>query len=165
MTLRDRVIGAVGLRSRRDWILIVCAFAGAVYLATSFVPQAILYITMKSGASGAAYELRAARWDDGSIACGEGEQVGPQLDRLFENGFSSFLARVHWFLLPPRFELYVTGVGRPALGTTPRHILLTIGVGSNGRAELLDATLAGERDQLESAKLWLVAACTKPLHR
>ena len=151
----------LGIRGRRGWIMLcVLAIAGG-YLAYALLFQGWTYVALKTSAKAAPAQLRKAAWRDPALACSGDPRIGAQLDRLFENGYEGFVTRMLWDTLPPRYELFITGMAAPKRGFELRHLVLTVDLESGDRAVLMDAVIAGENGHLETAKQWLAAACSK----
>ena len=158
---REALARRLGLSGRRGWIMLVVLITTGGYLVYALVFQGWTYIEMKTSAKAAPAQLRNAGWSDPALACSANPQVGPQLDRLFERGYEAFVTRMLWDTLPPRYELFVTGMASPQRGFELRHLVMTIDLRSGDRAVLKDAVIAGEAGHLETARRWLAAVCTK----
>lgn len=148
-------------RGRRQWITLAVLLVTGGYLAYALVFQGWKYIELKTSAKEAPAQLRAAKWHDPALACSADPQIGPQLDRLFERRYEAFVTRMLWDSLPPRYEMFITGMASPQSGFELRHLVMTIDLESGDRAVLRNAVIAGESGHLETAKQWLAAACSK----
>lgn len=147
-------------RGRRDWITLIVLIITGSYLAYGLA-QAWSYVALRTSVNAAPAQLRDANWRDPALACSANPLLGPQLDRLFERRYESFVTRMLWGTLPPRYEMFVTGMASPQRGFELRYLVLTIDLESGDRAVLRDAVIAGENGHLETAKQWLAAACSK----
>jgi hypothetical protein len=157
---RKALVRRLGLRRLRDWIMLMVVIVGGGYLAYALV-QGWTYIAMKTSVNAAPAQLRVASWRDPALACSANPRLGAQLDLLFERHYEAFVTRMLWDALPPRYEMYVTGMASAQRGFEPRYLLMTIDLESVDRAVLRDAAIAGENGHLETAKQWLAAACSK----
>lgn len=158
---RGAVERRLGLRHRRDWLLLILLVIGGGYFAYAMLYEGWNYVALKSSAKAAPAQLRDARWSDPALACPGDTPVGAQLDRLFERGYEGFVTQMLWDRLPPRYELIVSGMAAPKRGFELRHLQMSVELSAGGSVVLRDAVIGGESGQLENAKLWLIAACTK----
>ncbi len=158
---RGALARRLGLRGRRDWIMLIVLIITGGYLAYALVFQGWTYVALKTGAKAAPAQLRNASWRDPALTCSADPLLGPQLDRLFERGYEAFVTRMLWDALPPRYEMFIVGTAAPKRGFELRHLVMTVDLESGDRAVLRDAVIAGENGHLETAKQWLAAACSK----
>lgn len=153
--------GRLGIRGRRGWIMLGVLVVAGGYLGYSLLFQGWTYLELKTSAKAAPSQLRKATWRDPALACPGGVLIGAQFDRLFEKGYEGFVTRMLWDALPPRYELFITGMAAPKKDFELRHLVLTVDLERGDRAVLRDAIIAGENGHLETAKQWLAAACSK----
>jgi len=153
--LARRTRRQVALGVLRGAVLVV----GGTYLAFWQIPEIWQYLDLKLGLSQARAALHQAQWSDAELRCPAGDRVGAHLGRLYARP-EIFVARVAWDRLPPRYEYYVTGMAAPREGVTRRHLLMTVTyLPHSGMAAITDAVLAGEREQMDNARLLLKLAC------
>ena len=148
-------------RGLRQWIMLSALIVAGGYLIYSLVFQGWAYVALKTSAKAAPAQLRNASWRDPALACADSPRIGAQFDRLFERGYEAFVTRMLWDTLPPRYELFVTGMASPQRGFELRHLVMTVDLESGDRAVLRDAVVAGENGRLETARQWLAAVCNK----
>lgn len=158
---RGALARRLGVHRRRDWVLLIALIVLSAYLAYALLYQGWNYLALKTSVKEAPAQLRLARWSDPSLACPGKPRLGEQLDRLFERGYEAFVTRMLWDTLPPRYEMFITGMAAPKRGFELRYLVMTVDLESGDRAVLRDAVIAGENGHLETAKQWLAAACSK----
>ena len=158
--LARRLARRLGLRGRRDWFMLIVLIISGGYLAYLLF-QGWTYVALKTSVNAAPAQLRIANWRDPALACSADPLLGPQLDRLFESRYEAFVTRMLWDALPPRYEMFITGMASPQRGFELRYLVMTVDLESGDRAVLRDAVIAGENGHLETAKQWLAAACSK----
>ena len=151
----------LGVRGRRGWIMLIVLIITGGYVAYALVFEGWTYVVLKTSAKAAPAQLRNASWRDPALACSADPLLGAQLDRLFERRYEAFVTRMLWDSLPPRYEMFITGMASPQRGFELRHLVMTIDLRSGDRAVLKEAVIAGENGHLETAKQWLAAACSK----